>query len=129
MVIKNFTTLKKYNSFQNIWNTEYLKYRKKDFLNLLQRKVSNAFSIFVKKKLILKNFIKIAKFNWIKENFEIYIFTFVLNICNDINFIMYYNIFSKRRIKEKNIYLVQFLSRIKFRILKKKKKRKGKSIQ
>lgn len=68
--------MKKYNSFQNIWNTEYLKYRKKDFLNLLQRKVSNAFSIFVKKKLILKNFIKIAKFNWIKENFEIYLHLF-----------------------------------------------------
>lgn len=75
MVIKNFTTLKKYNSFQNIWNTT-LKYRKKDFLNLLQRKVLNAFSIFVKKKLILKNFIKIAKFNWIKENFEIYLHLF-----------------------------------------------------
>lgn len=33
-----------------------LKYKKKDFLNLLQEKVSNAFSIYVKKKVNFKKF-------------------------------------------------------------------------
>lgn len=127
MVIKNFITLKKCNSFQNTWNTT-LKYKKKDFLNLLQEKVSNAFSIYVKKKVNFKKFYQNWKIwlNWRIEFWNVYIYnTFVLNICNDINFIVYYNIFSKTGIKEKNIYLVQFFSRTKLWKRKKKEKEKA----